>query len=361
MSGNGSDDNRSEEATEQRIAKALEEGDTPSSPEAASFATISAAALATVLLAGAAAAGLAARLSGLVEAAGSERLLVPADATVLVTRVLWQALADILPALALCAVIGVGVALMQGHVRAAAGRVAPKLQHVSPAAGLKRIFGQRALLQLAKSLLKCAIVVVIALWTVWRDKELYEALLWTPVALLPSEIVRRVGGVLVVLAIIAGVLFVADLALSHFLWHRGLRMTRDEVSRDRRESEGEPLLKARRRAIGRRRARQRMLAAVPRATMVVVNPTHFAVALRYVHAESRAPEVVAKGQDLVALAIRRLAEEHRIPVIEDRGLARSLYRKVEVEQMIPPEFYRAIAAIVAALDRKAGAGRRAPR
>lgn len=360
MSGNGSDDNRTEEATEQRVAKALEEGDTPATPEAASFATIAAAALVAVLLAGAVASSLGSRLAGLVEAAGSERLSAPADAAALVTRVLSAALADILPVLALCAAVGVGCALMQGHARAAAGRLTPKLQHVSPVAGMKRIFGQRALLQLAKSILKCAIVMVIALWTVWRDKELYEALLSMPVYLLPSEIARRVGGVLVILAVIAGVLFVADLALAHFLWRRGLRMTRDEVSRDRRESEGEPLLKARRRAIGRRRARQRMLAAVPRATMVVVNPTHFAVALRYVHTESRAPEVVAKGQDLVALAIRRVAEEHRIPVIEDRGLARSLYQKVELEQLIPPEFYRAIAAIVAALDRKRGPGGSAP-
>src|SRR5258708_26316309 len=113
-----------------------------------------------------------------------------------------------------------------------------------------------------------------------------------------------------------------------------------------KQIEGDPILKARMRSLGRDRARKRMIAAVPRATLVIANPTHFAVALRYVREEGGAPLVIAKGQDLIALKIREVAAAHGIPVIEYKALARSLYKAVEVDKMIPAEFYKAVAAIV---------------
>jgi flagellar biosynthetic protein FlhB len=127
-------------------------------------------------------------------------------------------------------------------------------------------------------------------------------------------------------------------------------MAPQEVKDERKQSEGDPLVKAKQRSIARARARQRMISAVPRATLVIANPTHFAVALRYVRSEGGAPRVVAKGQDLVALTIRKIAEENAIPVIEDKALARSLYAKVEVDQMIPVEFYKAVAQILLRLQ-----------
>jgi flagellar biosynthetic protein FlhB len=122
-------------------------------------------------------------------------------------------------------------------------------------------------------------------------------------------------------------------------------MPRKEVKDDHKQSEGDPILMARMRPLARDRSRRRMIAAVPRATLVIANPTHFAVALRYVREEGGAPLVVAKGQDLVALKIRHVAEENGIPVIEDKLLARSLYECVQVDKIIPSQFYTAVAEI----------------
>jgi flagellar biosynthetic protein FlhB len=139
---------------------------------------------------------------------------------------------------------------------------------------------------------------------------------------------------------------VADLVWSRLFWQRELRMTRQEVKDEHKQSEGDPILKARMRSLARDRSRRRMIAAVPRATLVIANPTHFAVALRYVREEGGAPLVVAKGQDLVALKIRHVAEENGIPVIEDKLLARSLYESVQVDKIIPSQFYKAVAEII---------------
>ena len=123
-------------------------------------------------------------------------------------------------------------------------------------------------------------------------------------------------------------------------------MTRQELKDEMKQVDGDPIVKARLRSLARDRLRKRMIAAVPRATMVIANPTHYAVALRYVRAEGGAPLVVAKGQDLIALRSARSLTQHGIPVIEDKVLARSLYKAVEVDKMIPPEFYKAVAEIV---------------
>jgi len=155
---------------------------------------------------------------------------------------------------------------------------------------------------------------------------------------------------LLALLVASTLLLILDLPMTRVFWHRELRMTKQEVKDEHKESEGDPLIKARRRSIARSRLRRMNLAAVPKATVVITNPTHFAVALQYIREEGGAPKVVAKGQDLIALEIRRIAEENSIPIIEDKLLARSLYAKVEVDQMIPIEFYRIVAEILIRLQ-----------
>ncbi len=123
-------------------------------------------------------------------------------------------------------------------------------------------------------------------------------------------------------------------------------MSRQEIKDEQKQAEGDPIVKARLRSLARDRARKRMMSRVPEATVVIANPTHYAIALRYVRTENQAPLVVAKGQDLIALKIRKIAQEHDVPIVEDKLLARSLYDKVEVDQHIPPEFYRAVANVI---------------
>ena len=123
-------------------------------------------------------------------------------------------------------------------------------------------------------------------------------------------------------------------------------MSKQEIKDEMKQSEGDPMVKQRQRQIARERTRKRMMAAVPQATLVIANPTHYAIALRYTREEGGAPIVLAKGTDLVALKIREIAEENEIPVIEDKLLARSMYEHVEIDQMIPPEFYKAVAELI---------------
>jgi flagellar biosynthetic protein FlhB len=123
-------------------------------------------------------------------------------------------------------------------------------------------------------------------------------------------------------------------------------MSKQEVKDEHKQSEGDPLVKQRIRMVARERARRRMIAEVPRATLVITNPTHYAVALRYTRNEGGAPLVIAKGQNLVALKIREIAERYDIPIVEDKPLARSLYDSVEVNKMIPSAFYKAVAEII---------------
>ena len=137
-----------------------------------------------------------------------------------------------------------------------------------------------------------------------------------------------------------------DLVWSRFHWMQELRMTKQEVKDEMKQSEGDPIVKARLRSLARDRARKRMMTAVPRATLVIANPTHFAIALRYVRDEDAAPVVLAKGQDLVALKIREIAEANSIPVFEDVALARSMYKQVSVDSVIPAQFYQAVAELV---------------
>ena len=151
-------------------------------------------------------------------------------------------------------------------------------------------------------------------------------------------------------------LVVADLLWTRLKWHFDLRMTKQEVKDEQKQAEGDPIVRARQRSLARDRARRRMMAAVPRATVVIANPTHYAVALRYVRGEEATPFVLAKGLDNLALKIREIAEAHDIPVIEDRALARSLYEAVSLDRPIPTEFYRAIAEIILYLMSRSNGG-----
>jgi flagellar biosynthetic protein FlhB len=148
------------------------------------------------------------------------------------------------------------------------------------------------------------------------------------------------------IAIATIVLVAADLLWARFKWRSDLMMTKQEVKEEYKQMEGDPMVKARMRSLAQDRSRKRMLAAVPKATFVIANPTHYAIALRYERSEASAPIVVAKGQDLIALKIREIAEKNGVPVIEDKPLARSMYNHVEVDRMIPPDFYKAVAQIL---------------
>jgi flagellar biosynthesis protein FlhB len=250
------------------------------------------------------------------------------------------------PAFILMAGFGVGSSIMQNLPSPVLDRIAPKFSRLNPVSGLKRIFGLPGYVEFGKSLFKVVVVgliVVLSLRTEFIRS--LDAMFADPQFLL----VRLTGDAKTILIIIlfsSGAVGIADYFWTHHQWFSDLKMTKEEVKEERKQQDGDPIVKQRRRSLARDMARKRMMASVPRATLVIANPTHYAVALRYVREEDAAPIVVAKGADLLALRIRSIAEENGIPVFEDPPLARSMFAQVSVDSVIPPVFYKAVAELI---------------
>ena len=226
------------------------------------------------------------------------------------------------------------------------GALQPDLGRISPRAGLRRLFGSDGLVEAGKSLAKVA-VMAFALWRVVLDDlpALMQAPRWAPQMLLAHTLPPVLHMLFVVLAVQAAIA-AFDLFWVRLRHAQQLRMSREDVREELREMEGDPKIKARIKQIRTQRARKRMLAAVPKATVVITNPTHYAVALAYDRARNAAPRVVAKGVDSLAARIREVAEANKVPLVANPPLAHALYR-VEVDTEIPAEHYQAVAEIIA--------------
>ncbi len=251
------------------------------------------------------------------------------------------------PVLLLLALAALAAPAVQRAIVLKRDALKPDPSRISPLRGLQRILSAEGLAELVKNLGKLllagaalAAVVVPHLPALLAASRLGPG----PFALLLAE---RAGSMLLVACALVALLAAADYAWQRHRFMRSMRMSRQDIREELKESEGDPMVRQRLRALRRERARRRMMAEVPKATVVVTNPTHVSVALRYVPGETPAPEVVAKGVDRIALQIRRIAREHGIPLVERPELARALYRSVEVGERIPPQLYRAVAEIVA--------------
>lgn len=230
------------------------------------------------------------------------------------------------------------------HVNVSA--LAFRLENINPVNGIKSLFSRKALFELVKNMFKIGLITAVA----WRCvASLGDDLMGISLLPLPgaTEVGRHTVSALVYrLSAMLAVLAVADWVFQKWQHEENLKMTRQEVIEERKDVEGDPQVKARIRGLQFEAARKRMLADVPRADLVVTNPTHFAVAVRYAEGEA-APRVIAKGADHLAQTIRRLAREHRVPVLENPPLARALHERVKVGAFIPDEFYRAVAEVLA--------------
>lgn len=232
------------------------------------------------------------------------------------------------------------------------GVISPKafqmdLNRLDPVKGLGRMFSWQSLAELVKAILKALLIAGVLYWVVKHEQDRLFALLSQPVG---SALVSFSQVLLYsFLALVAGLAVIAAIDVPFQLWqyHDRLKMTFEELKREARESEGDPHLKARIRSQQRELARSRMMSEVPKADVVVTNPTHFAVALKYESGTMGAPTVVAKGMNLIAQRIRDLADENRVPVLEAPPLARALYRHTDVGEQIPAPLYTAVAEVMA--------------
>lgn len=343
---------RTEDATETKKRDAVERGNVPVSREVATAAACFAILAIATLLLPRAAGGTAAFLAGLLDRAGTTRVGTATAANGLAASVGLACAAFLLPMLTLLAAAGILASVVQTPLRFVGQRLQPDLSRLSPGAGLKRLLGARGGIEFLKSVAKVLGLGAIAVAVLVSDTPRMLATMRGDPASLPQEALAVAAHLLAAVALAMSFVAVLDVLGTRRHWRADLRMTRHEVKEEHKQAEGDPLVKARLRSIALDRARRRMMADVPRATMIVTNPTHFAVALRYVRGEGGAPVVVAKGRDLLALRIREIARDHGIPLVENKPLARALYDGVAVDGMIPSEFYRAVAEIINTLDRR---------
>jgi flagellar biosynthetic protein FlhB len=225
--------------------------------------------------------------------------------------------------------------------------LAPDPERLDPLKGFQRMFSLHSATELLKSLAKAAVLAGAGLWAAWTFKADVLQLPALPLTRALEQTASLLEATFFVL--VAAMLSIVAIDVPYQLWnfHRKVRMTRDEVRRELKENEGDPQVKARIRSVQREAARRRMMAEVPKADVVVTNPAHYAVALRYRSGEMHAPQVVAKGMNLIAGRIRELAAEHHIPVLEAPPLARALYRHGELDRPIPAALYAAVAEVLA--------------
>jgi flagellar biosynthesis protein FlhB len=222
----------------------------------------------------------------------------------------------------------------------------PKFSNLNPLNGLKNLVSPRALVELVKSLLKLLVIVYIVFLIVREEQDRFLPLIETSV----MDTVMFMGSLALKIAVRSSlamlVLSALDYAYQRWQYTRDLMMTKQEVKEEHKQSEGNPQIKARIRSLQRSMARRRMMAKVPKATVVITNPTHYAVALQY-HKGLEAPKVVAKGQNLIAQRIKQLARKNHVPVVSNPPLARALYQQVDLDKEIPITLYRAVAKVLA--------------
>lgn len=266
-----------------------------------------------------------------------------------------EAMAAVMAPLAIgLLILGLLSGVIQVGFLIASKPITPDFSRVSPFRGIQQLFSARSAIKLVMSLLKVGIVLVVAGISVYYDVPLIIHLL----SLESQPILLGMAGVVYSLALrVAAALFilgVIDFAVQKWQKERDLRMTRHEIKEEFKRMEGDPLVKQRRNRIARQLALQRLASDVPKADLVLTNPTHYAIALRYDGATMNAPKVIAKGADHMALRIRQIAVAHGVPIVEKPQLARALYATAQVGQEISPDFYSAVAEILAYVYRLKG-------
>ncbi|WP_070400992.1 flagellar biosynthesis protein FlhB [Hydrogenophaga sp. PML113] len=258
-----------------------------------------------------------------------------------------QALIVYLPLGLLVIALAVVALIAAGSVALSTKPIEPKLSNISPLSGFKRLFSRQQVVETFKLVGVTTVVLIVASQFIAGHAEAFATLLMRPleagIGQLAQWLAMGVGLLLLVIGVVAAI----DVPTQRFLHKHRLRMSHDEIKREHKEAEGDPHVKSQRRARQRQLAQRQSIRAVPKADLVVMNPTHYAVALRYDDATMTAPRVIAKGTDLLALKIRDVAKANAVPVLQSPMLARALYAHAEIDQEIPGALYTAVAQVLA--------------
>lgn len=341
---------KTQEPTEKKLRDARKKGDVPSSRETGNMMVV-------VSLIGVVAFALQWQapklvdaLSSLVDNAGRIHVGVERAGVATLGDVFWDFVMRvslaISPVFGLLLLGGLAGVLIQGETVFAAERIKPKLSKISPMEGLKRQFSANTLVEFVKSLVKVLVVGAMALWV--TNSVVRE--IWTGTGFIPEHLPGYMSDATRLLLIMAAVFLVPvaiiDILWKRFDWRRKQMMSVKEIRDEMKESEGDPLIKGKRAQLRRQRAQQRIAAFVPQADVILTNPTHYAVALKYEQGVDVAPVCVAKGADLMARQIRLIAHDHDIPIIENKPLARTLYDVIDIDEQVPVEHWEVVAEII---------------
>ncbi|HVL75911.1 MAG TPA: flagellar biosynthesis protein FlhB [Noviherbaspirillum sp.] len=341
-----SDLEKTEPASPRKLEQAREEGDVPRSKELATC---------TILLGGGiafwlAGEGLLRRLNGMLASGLSFERAHAFDFNLLLQHLssgLFDVAIGLAPIGAILILVALASPLLIGGWLFSGKALQPKFSRMNPIKGIGNMFSMRALVELVKAIGKAVLVGVIAWLVISTQIESMLALAVEPL----QSAGAHLGTLLLTgfIAIVAALVIIAAIDAPYQMFHYAnkLKMTREEVRKESKETDGDPQVKARIRQTQREMARRRMMSEVPTADVVVTNPSHYAVALKYTEGKMKAPKVVAKGADEVAAKIRELAREHKVPLLEAPPLARALYRHAELGDEIPSALYTAVAEVLA--------------
>jgi flagellar biosynthesis protein FlhB len=342
----GGAENRSEQPTKRRLEKAREKGQVARSREVSSAAVLFGGLMVLMYFGQTILRTLEFELRHSLSFGGMPDLTISGLSTTFKDISLRIAIV-LLPILLAVMIFSVAANALQGGLALSSKSLALKFEKLNPKNGIKRIFSKNGIVELLKNLVLLIAVALISYQVISKYFPLYPRLIlmdvqklfhWT--ALISYEVFIRVALLLAVVA-------VADYAFQKYRFTEQLKMTKQEVKEEFKETEGDPVTKSRIRRIQREMSRKRMMTEVPKADVIITNPTHYAVALSYKMDRMEAPMVVAKGVGFLALKIRELAQEHGIPLVENRPLAHTLYKTVDIGEYIPANLYRAVAEILA--------------
>jgi flagellar biosynthetic protein FlhB len=340
------DDSKTEDPTEKKMRDAREKGNVPSSRELPIFATALAFYFYAVFFLPGGMIRISETLKDIFEQPDQWKIGTAVDVVSLFTHLGWEIGALLAPMLIMLVVLGVGSSAAQHLPEFILERITPQASRISLTKGWSRLFSSQGMVEFAKSVFKIIVVSVVMVFALKGEYfGMIDAMFSDPQVIF-VKFASILEKMMIVILLATGLLSAIDVFWTRHHWYEQLRMTKQEIKDEYKQAQGDPVVKARQRSIARDRARKRMISNVPRATLVITNPTHYAVALRYVREENEAPMVVAKGQDLVALKIREIARENDIPIFEDPPLARSMFAQVSVDSVIPSIFYKAVAELV---------------
>ncbi|MGE0230611.1 MAG: flagellar biosynthesis protein FlhB [Flavobacteriaceae bacterium] len=344
MSDEPDESEKTEDPSQRKLDEAIRRGDVAKSQEVSTWFVLAGSTLVLFAFAG----GMAGDLTQTLKMVLAQSWEISTDAGGLISLARQLGLAVALAMLAPIAILivaGIAGHMIQHPPILSVEPVTPKLSKISPISGFKRLFSSQSLMNFVKGLIKIVIVSTVMFVIVWPERDRLDALIRTDLGDLLGVIalmaLKLMVGSVAVLALVAGL----DFLYQRHVWHKKQRMTIKEVRDEYKQMEGDPTVKAKLRQIRAERGRRRMMAKVPQASVVITNPTHFAVALRYEKGMS-APVCLAKGTDRIALRIRELAAEHSIPIVENPPLARALHASVEIDREIDPDHYKAVAEVI---------------